>query len=343
VVKVFAPVNIAWIKYMGKELGRPTNASLSMTLADVGTTTSMNVLDEAGELHFVWSPKGYVPPVVGLQKAEAFLKNTKIWKEAIERLGYPFQFPNGIIEIETFNSVPAGTGVATSASGFAALTLTWLGLLLQKNAKDWQSRFESDPSVRARVAELASLGSGSACRSFDGPFVEWDPRSGTRKVEAGKFSYIDFILLLDEKTKAVSSSDAHALVVSSPRFSGRVGRAHARLAQVKEALKKDELNVLSKVVLEEALDMHELFHTSEPAFTYLNEASKVWIKRFQIQDLALPSSHAIATLDAGANLHVFVPESEEKKWQRFFSGQENLKWIQSKAGNGARYVEYAGI
>jgi mevalonate pyrophosphate decarboxylase len=81
VVSVFAPVNIAWIKYMGKENGLPTNASLSMTLEEAGTKTSMHHLDEEGSLHFVWSPKGYVPPIAGQQKAEQFLKNPKIWRD----------------------------------------------------------------------------------------------------------------------------------------------------------------------------------------------------------------------------------------------------------------------
>jgi diphosphomevalonate decarboxylase len=342
-VRVFAPVNIAWIKYMGKENGRPTNASFSMTLEDAGTTTSMNVLDSEGELHFVWSPKGYVPPIVGQQKAEKFLKDSTLWKNAIQKLGFEYHAQTGIIELETENSVPAGTGIATSASGFAALTLAWLGILLSKNAKAWQERFETDPSARRVVAELAGHGSGSACRSIDGPFVEWDPRSGTRRVEAGKISFIDFILLLDQEAKLISSSEAHSRVKSSPKFVGRVGRAHARLAHVKEALKRGDVQAISVTVLEEALDMHELFHTSDPAFQYMNDESRAWVARFQSQDSKLPSQNAVITLDAGANLHVFVPETEERSWIRYFTSIENLKFLKSKAGKGARYVEYSGF
>jgi diphosphomevalonate decarboxylase len=341
-VSVFAPVNIAWIKYMGKENGKPVNASLSMTLEDAGTRTSMRVLEDTGELHFIWSPKGYVPPVVGQQKAEKFLKDTKLWKTAIESLGYEFHPPQGIVEIETENSVPAGTGIATSASGFAALTLAWLGVLLKKDFKAWSERFASEPAARGIVAALAGQGSGSACRSIDGPFVEWDPRSGTRKLESGKVSFIDFILILDQEVKAVSSSEAHKRVLSSPKMSGRVGRAHARMAHVKEAMKKGDVKSLSETVLEEALDMHELFHTSEPPFEYMNEVSRKWLARFQA-GTRLPSANAIVTLDAGTNIHVFVPDSEERLWQRFFDAEEGLKIIKSKAGKGARYVEYTGL
>jgi diphosphomevalonate decarboxylase len=338
-VSVFAPVNIAWIKYMGKEAGFATNASMSMTLADAGTHTAMRVLDDQGTLHFIWSPKGYVPPVVGQQKAERFLKDKKIWSDAIEKLGYSYTEPTGMIEIETSNSVPAGTGIATSASGFAALALAWIGVLLKKDFPEWKKRFEIDSEARKCVAYLAGLGSGSACRSIDGPFVEWDPRSGTNAFDGGKIAFVDFILLLDQNVKEVSSSEAHARVLSSPKFLGRVGRAHARLSQVKEALKKQNLDELAKTVLAEAMDMHELFHTSHPPFRYMNEESQKWVNLFQKQEVRLPSKNAIVTLDAGANVHVFVPETEERVWSRFFDEEKGLTYLKSKAGRGARYLD----
>ena len=53
-VKVFAPVNIAWIKYMGKNNGIPTNSSLSLTLATLGTDTEMQLGNASDELIFTW-------------------------------------------------------------------------------------------------------------------------------------------------------------------------------------------------------------------------------------------------------------------------------------------------
>ena len=336
-VTVFAPVNIAWIKYMGKRAGLPTNASLSMTLSDVGTRTTLRRLGGSGELQFVWSKSGYIPPVAGQKKAEQFLKNETIWKEALQKLGYAYRAPLGAIQIETVNSVPAGTGIATSASGFAALTLAWLGILLEPELNQWTARFEQDLEVKRLVASLASLGSGSACRSFEGPFVEWDPKVGAHRIDSPDSEFMDFILLLDQNAKAVSSSDAHVRVLTSPKFSGRVERAQARLTQVKGALKEKNIGVLSQVVLEEALDMHELFATSEPSFQYMNESSKAWVARFQSGVAKLPSKNGIVTLDAGANVHVFVPVAEQKMWTQFFSTQAGLSYIPSQAGQGARY------
>lgn len=338
-VKVFAPVNIAWIKYMGKENGNPTNSSLSMTLDQVGTHTSIERVSAAGELAFEWNIAGYVPPMSGRQKAENFLRRTKHWTESLSTLGFSTSAPVGTFRITTFNNVPAGTGIATSASGFAALTLAWIGILLESRITEWQDLFEQSAKHRIAVAEIAKLGSGSAGRSIDGPWVEWDPRLGIHRIEGGKISFTDFILIIDTETKAVSSSDAHARVLSSPLFLGRVGRAEARLAQVKSALLRGDLKVLSARVLEEALDMHDLFHTSEPSFSYLKPQSKFWIERVKNHDPLLPTQNCILTLDAGANVHLFVPSHEEAQWEAWLRTSESgVSFVKARAGKGAHYV-----
>jgi mevalonate pyrophosphate decarboxylase len=85
--------------------------------------------------------------------------------------------------------------------------------------------------------------------------------------------------------------------------------------------------------------MHDLFHTSDPSFGYMNDRSREWVKRFQTHDKHLPSQNGIVTLDAGANVHVFVPDTEERLWERFFQAQTGLAFVKSRAGKGARYVE----
>ena len=342
-VKAFAPVNIAWVKYMGKVNGKPANASFSMTLDDAGTHTEMKLLEDAGPLQFRWSGVGYVPDRFGQERAINFLKREAIWKNAILSLGYDYKEPQGIIEIETRNSVPAGTGIATSASGFAALTLSWLGIRLRSHLREWLLRYQEDEAARSLVSSLAGLGSGSACRSIEGPFVEWDPEDGTKVFHFEGEPFVDFILLLDQNPKKISSSQAHERVLSSPNFSGRAARVQKRLNDIKFAFGKKDLKALSGLVLDEAMDMHTLFSTSNPPFEYMNDASRLWVKRFQEQNLMLPSDHAVVTLDAGANVHVFVPLSEEKAWEELFSSQAGLLFVKSGMGRGARYDESASL
>jgi diphosphomevalonate decarboxylase len=339
-VTAFAPVNIAWIKYMGKENGLPTNSSLSMTLKDTGTTTTIQVRDEqASEFKIVWNSKGYTPPEKGKAKVHNFLTNERVFREAIESLGYAVNFPRGTVEIFTQNNVPAGTGIATSASAFAALTLAWSAILVGERKEQWLNDYAEKTKFRNTLAEIARKGSGSACRSFDGPWVEWHPRTGIHKIEVGKTRFIDLILLIEKEQKEVSSSEAHERVKSSPKFLGRVGRVETRLAHVKQELKKDDLKSLQKDVLEEALDMHELFHTSVPSFSYLRPLSREWIEMFKNHDAKLPTQNAVMTLDAGANVHVFIPEAEEGKWTQFLKTQyPDLQYVQAREGSGAHYV-----
>ena len=198
------------------------------------------------------------------------------------------------------------------------------------------------------LAEIAKWGSGSACRSFLGPWVVWRPDAGVEVAHYGQQAWVDFILLLEEDSKQVSSSEAHVRVKSSPRWPGRVGRALERLAVVKEALRNDQISVLKRIVLEEALDMHELFHTAQPSFRYWNQQSEHWIAeagklpatKSAAEELEcdLPSFYSVATLDAGANVHWFVPAEEKSAWEKYFLAKQ-VKFITARAGMGAKYTD----
>jgi diphosphomevalonate decarboxylase len=341
-VTVFAPVNIAWIKYMGKNGVLPTNSSFSMTLSGLGTTTAISLSDPDAPLSITFEGSPYVPPETGRKKAERFLLALSPFRALLEEAGIPVRVTRGCYSIHTWNSVPAGTGIATSASGFAALTLAWFGVLAGNRLSEFRARYESDADFRSRVARVSALGSGSACRSFHGPFVEWK-NSGEvvpfPSAESGVVDrFVDFVLILESHSKQVSSSEAHGRVRSSPRFAGRPERAGHRLDLVKQALLARDGKALSRIVLEEAVDMHELFHTSVPPFRYQNPDSEEWIRRVRENDPGLPSQNAILTLDAGANVHVFVPAAEQRIWGRYFQGL-GVRFECSGAGEGARFVD----
>lgn len=349
-MKAFAPVNIAWIKYMGKEEGRPTNASFSMTLEGVGTETEIRKLpsngDAASPLEFEFSPEGYQPPEMGQSKAFRFLRNTGPFFELLQGLGLGPRVPEGRFLIETRNTVPAGTGIATSASGFAALTLAWIPHFLREGdflrfrellGGKQASRNPERTLLRGALARLAGLGSGSACRSLDGPFVEWRTEGSVFPFAGPAPDYVDFILILESEVKAVSSSEAHSRVRSSPLFPGRSQRAEARLDSVKGLLSSGDLSSLGPLILEEALDMHELFHTSQPAFRYFNRKSESLRDRF-LKRTDLPSPNGALTFDAGANAHVFVPAEEAPLWAEWLEHElPGIVIVRAGSGKGAFY------
>jgi diphosphomevalonate decarboxylase len=356
----FAPVNIAWIKYMGKTDGGPANSSLSMTLDQVGTHTRITVDSESTAsttpdtskpaLLIRWDEKKYIPPPGGQAKVEKFLSDQPWWAHTLARLGYSVQFPKSIL-ISTSNNVPAATGIATSASAFAALTLAWVAILVGEQKTELCKRLETDDAVKKILAHAAQKGSGSACRSLMGPWVEWDVDLGIENLEVKDFAWIDFILLIEEESKKISSSEAHERVKTSPHWSGRTQRASQRLQELKNlffekegeylnatpASQRAQISVMQKIVLAEALDMHELFHSAQPPFTYWKPESKQWIEKFANKDISLPTQNAVITLDAGANVHCFVPLAEATVWREYFSEQK-VKFLTAAAGTGAHYA-----
>jgi diphosphomevalonate decarboxylase len=335
-VTAFAPVNIAWVKYMGKKSDGPTNSSLSMTLDSLGTRTRIEKVAEGTALSFDFHGSPYMPPASGKEKIHRFLSSIELFENALHEFGFHCEFRPGTYRIHTLNNVPAGTGIASSASGFAALTLAWAGFLAGKRAKEWVRGYPKEPAIPIRMAQIARAGSGSACRSFHGPFVEWTMNNEIVPFEHKSHGFVDFILLFEVESKAVSSSDAHQRVVSSPRFSQRADSVAKRLQRIKEGLQNMDHPTLARDVREEALEMHELFHTSVPPFRYLNPDSEFWLSGSALRDS--PFSNGIVTADAGANIHVFIQEAEALGFDSYLkSNFPGVRYLISKAGSGAFY------
>ena len=337
-VSVFAPVNIAWIKYMGKESGRPSNRSFSMTLDHLGTKTKIRLIQLEGKLNFNFSLEGYVPPASGQIKSARFLSRLELFQKVLEEFGFHVTEPSGVFEIVTQNNIPAGAGIASSASGYAALTLAWFGVLSGSRFSEWRALYRSNSTLRANVAAVSALGSGSSCRSFGGPFVEWDPGQGVFDFSDLHEPYVDLILLLDEGEKAVSSSEAHERVRTSSEFGGRAARVRSRMSELLPAMKLGKRELISRLVWDEAMDMHELFHTSVPSFSYWNERSRDWLRRLKPGTPSLPSANASVTMDAGANIHVFVPKAEVELWLDYLKGTDpKVHLLRAESGMGADY------
>ena len=335
-VTAFAPVNIAWVKYMGKKSDGPANSSISMTLDSLGTRTRIDKDEGEFALNFDFRGSPYVPPSSGIEKIHRFLGAIDPFCKALNEFGFDCEFRSGTYRIQTLNNVPAGTGIATSASGFAALTLAWACVLAGKRGKEWITTYQNEPAIHTRMAQIARLGSGSACRSFHGPFVEWTEDNLILPVSIKGADFVDFILLFETECKAVSSSEAHQRVVSSTLFPQRADSVSRRVRRIKEALQVADLPTLAQEVREEALEMHELFHTSIPPFRYLNSDSEFWLSGKALVGSAF--SNAIVTADAGANIHVFVRETESRGFESFLKGNfPGVRYLFSKAGSGAFY------
>lgn len=302
-VLVSAPSNIALIKYMGKienSGNKPTNASLSYTLENLRTFVRVTPID---------GPADQWKPLIreDLEKLELSEKGQQRFLKHFQNLKSKWEVTGSFL-IESGNNFPSDCGLASSASSFAALTLAAAEMFQQIKPHGWGT----DKRV---LSELSRQGSGSSCRSLFGPWSLWQEEyAQPMNIPVADMHHI--VVVVEASKKEVSSSEAHKLVTTSPRFDGRVERAEIRLRDLIQALSFDDWHMARQIVWDEFIDMHRLFETSQPAFSYMTEASKkvladceaLW-KKWQ--------DGPLVTMDAGANVHMLFRNDQKKSFEMY--------------------------
>lgn len=345
---VRAPSNIALVKYMGKQPGSenlPDNPSVSLTLDRLATWVELSFADSAAlsDSYVAVAPEGAEGRAPDLNEAgtKKFLAHLARFKQEARAIGerHEIEFRDLArpVVVKSTNTFPHSAGIASSASSFAALSLASF-LHFARDRAAFFRRWEVDVNLRETVAEFSRRGSGSSCRSLQGPWVSWEG-AYARKLYSKMPALVDLVLIAGEQPKTVGSSEAHARVKSSPRWPGRVSRAESRHREAVRAIEEGDFEKVARLSDEDFRDMHELFHTSEPSFTYWNEDTKMLLAYF--------AEHApgrfILTMDAGPNLHLIVPDSEsfawEEKLESRFPGMRILRDSQGKGAEIRRGVE----
>jgi diphosphomevalonate decarboxylase len=234
-------------------------------------------------------------------------------------------------QVASRNDFPAGTGLASSASGFAALSL----------AAVRAARLELD---EAALSRLARLGSGSACRSVPAGFSLWeggsDETSFARQIAPpGHWDLCDVVAIVAHEHKAVGSQDGHALAPGSPLHAARLAAVPELLKAVELGIRQRNLALMGPEIEADSLAMHGVMMTSRPSLLYWQAATVVVmqaVRRWRKEGLA-----AYFTLDAGPNVHCLcdaadATEVEARLWN--LSGVRDV--LVSRPGDGARLVDY---
>lgn len=298
---VTAPANIAFIKYWGaRDLDRaiPMNTSISMTLEHCVSQCTVETLDSGGEDE-VWlaEPDGGfgTPDPDFARRMREHLDRIRQWAGRKDR-----------VRVATRNSFPTAGGLASSASGFAALTLAAVGA------------FGKKPSQRELSLLARRSGSGSACRSIFGGFVEWaanagngsDEESYARQIaDADHWDLRDVIAVVEIGPKTVSSIEGHKLASTSPYYSKRLELVPSRVEKVRKAIRERDLDALGPVIEEEAIDLHLITMSSHPPIFYWSPGSLAVLRA--VRELRQEGLAAWATMDAGANVHVICDADSE--------------------------------
>ncbi len=316
---VVSPSNIAFIKYWGaRDLDHvvPENPSISMTLRTCHSRCSVEHLP-VGDTHEVRWREGSggfkVAPPSFADRVVAHL----------DRLRDHFGC-GGAFRVATENSFPSAAGLASSASGFSALTLAVLGALGE----------DSDDATRSELARRS--GSGSASRSVLGGYVQWPAEQGNYAEQLWDHDHWDLrdvIAVVESGHKEVSSLDGHRRARTSPYFETRLRELPGRLEAVRRALSERDFSALGPVIEAEAIDLHCVAMTSEPAIHYWKPATLTVLEA--VRGLRRDGVEAWITMDAGANVHVICePHSEADVVARLQGLNGVLEIIRDGVGAG---------
>ena len=345
-VKWSSPSNIALVKYWGKKEHQiPENPSISFTLSDCKTITELTYTKKDDkEFSFDVYLEG--------EKNEAFKPKIKTFFERIEAY-MPF-LRDYHFKIETTNTFPHSSGIASSASGMSAIALCLMSIEEELTDTVTSSAVEKS-YFNKKASFLARLGSGSACRSIEGELVVWGKNESTESSDlyGVKFegnmhpnfkNYQDTILLVDKGEKQVSSTVGHKLMSGHPFAKERFTQAHNNLAKLKAILVSGDLKEFIKIVESEALTLHAMMMTSMPYFILMKPntleiINKIWAFREKT------NSNVCFTLDAGANVHVLYPENEKEIVLEFIKNElvsycQNGHYICDQIGLGANQIGF---
>jgi diphosphomevalonate decarboxylase len=334
-----APSNIALVKYWGKEPGReqiPVNSSLSLTLGAFRSFTEVVVRgrffpeDEratapAGRNEIALSGDGRPVPVDG--KLDRLVRS--IFLDWADEIG---------LSISSRNNFPMACGLASSASGYAALVGA-IGDLLQIE------KLFSAEDVSYWLAEWARIGSGSATRStLRGPgcsFVAWErdecgPEVWTRtvpvSVDPGLTRKIHHcVLVVDETPKEVSSSSGHLLASTSPLQAVRVAGLPEKMARLKIAIAKGDFSTMAAIAEDEAFALHSVMQSGKERINYFRPATEILLAEF-VRRRNKSGEAALWTLDAGPNIHILYLSEATSFVQNF------VNWAQGRLNNKLRVL-----
>jgi diphosphomevalonate decarboxylase len=325
-ITVKANSDIALIKYWGKKdkvLRLPANGSLSMVLDSLYSITTVEFLTALSVDEVT------IDGEVEADEASRVVKQLdRVRALATEK---------GLIQKDIFarvvsqNNFPKSTGLSSSGSGFAALTMAAAKAIgLELNQKE--------------LSILARQGSGTACRCVCGGFVEWldgelsESSYSESFADSAQLPIRDLVAIVSEDKKLLSSTEGHDLAESSPFFAARQECMSAKLTQAKNAILTQDFVALGELAEAEALEFHSILLTSSPTILLFYPGT---IEVMQaVRQLRRQGVPAYFTINTGFNVHVLtLPQYEAEVEEALRALPSVQKIIASGVGEQPEYLE----
>lgn len=318
-----ANANIALVKYWGKrnkELILPKNGSISMTCDGMVTRTTVEFSDKYKE-HTV------------IINDEEFKRDERDIHGHLDRIGKLAGIKQRARVVSESN-FPMAAGLASSASGFAALTVAAAaaaGLKL----------------LPKKLSILTRQGSGSACRSIFGGFVEWYRGTKPNGSDSYAKSIVDknywpefrmITTIVQVKKKLISSRVGMAQTVETcPYYKEWLKTVEEDLKLIREGIKERDFEKVAGTAEFNCLKMHATMMTTKPAIIYWIPATMEIIHA--VHKMRQDGIPAYLTIDAGPNVKVIYLKKEEKKVNKRLQELKGvIKTIICKPGGGAKLI-----
>jgi diphosphomevalonate decarboxylase len=330
-----SPSNIAIVKYWGKHGNQlPANANLSFTLSTAETRTKINFGPSAsGSLELAFRLSGEREPSFE-ERIKKYLVVISSYLSFISQLR---------LDIDSENSFPHSSGIASSASGMSALALCLCSIGEKLGGRPWEKEI-----FLKRASFLARLGSGSASRSLFPNAAIWGELMGlgssneyatpVHDIHPTFLNYRDSILLIHEGAKEVSSSIGHSLMNNSPYKDVRYTKANENVLKLLDILRLGDIEGFIEICEEEALTLHGLMMLSKPPYILMKSET---IRAIEIvRDFRKRTGIPVCfTLDAGPNLHILYPNNYYNQVLKLIEEElvplcENGKWLDDMMGSG---------
>lgn len=305
--------DIALIKYWGKKdevLRLPENGSISIKLDGLDTITTVEFREDLEKDEVEIEGEG------DNEESARVIKHLDRIRQLAKK--------NFFAKVVSKNTFPKGTGLSSSGSGFAALTVAAVKSL------------ELDLSSR-QLSILARQGSGTACRCVCGGFVEWldgDSSDESYSISLQSPDYWDIrdvVAVVDEGFKRVSSTKGHESAQSSPFYETRLANIKGKLVQMKAHIANKNFSALGELAEKEALEFHSILLTSEvPMIAWYPGTVEVMQKVVDLREQGVP---CYFTINTGFNVHVLtLPEHEEQVADQLKSLSLVKKVLHAKVG-----------
>jgi diphosphomevalonate decarboxylase len=308
---VVAHPNVALSKYWGKREGEgnvPAVPSLSVTLDGLTTRTRLRWDSGLSDHRFTLD---------GSSRKREESPRVFTFLDMVGRA----QAVSASADVESHNDFPTASGLASSASGFAALALAGV----RANGSDWDA---------ARVADLARLGSASAARSIFGGFVELVGPVARSVAPGDHLPLAVLVCVTSETAKIVGSTEGMRLTMErSPYARAWLEEAPRLHAELRAALMARDFVGVGELAEASALAMHATAIAA--GVVYWNGATLEALNA--VRALRQGGTPAYATMDAGPHVKVLARPADAlavRETMRRVPGV--LRVIEARPGLGAR-------